>query len=190
MDKKQQTIDTYNATAVQMAEKFSGIGARVADVSRAFSHVMKLSPLVVEIGCGNGRDAQEILKHTDRYIGMDISSEMIRIAQEALPEHAHSFVVADIESFDFPEGTDIVFSFASLLHTPKEELEKVLKKIFQALHPGGIAFISLKYADSYEEVTKTDEFGTRTYYYYTPEEILILGGSNFSWNEIDFQDLR
>jgi len=68
MDKKQQTIDTYNATAEQMAVKFSDLGPRMSDIQRAFSYVMKFAPRVMEIGCGNGRDAQEILKHTDQYL--------------------------------------------------------------------------------------------------------------------------
>lgn len=103
MDKKQQTIDTYNATAGLMAKKFTGIGARVDDILQAFSYVKKSSPKVVEIGCGNGRDAREILNHTSDYIGMDVSSEMIRLTQEYLPEATNKFVVADVEDFDFPE---------------------------------------------------------------------------------------
>lgn len=103
MNKKQQTIDTYNATAGLMAEKFTGIGARVNDIIQAFSYVQKFAPKVVEIGCGNGRDAEEILKHTPDYLGMDVSSEMIRLAQKHLPEATNSFVVADVEGFEFPE---------------------------------------------------------------------------------------
>jgi len=103
MSKKQQTIDTYNTTAGLMAEKFTGIGARVNDILQAFSYIKKSSQKVVEIGCGNGRDAREILKYTSDYIGMDVSSEMIRLAQEYFPEATSKFVVADVEDFDFPK---------------------------------------------------------------------------------------
>ena len=126
MNKKQQTIDTYNATAELMAGKFTAIGPRVEDVLQAFSYIQKYSPRVVEIGCGNGRDAGEILTHTSDYIGIDVSTEMIRLAKKSLPDSASKFIVADIEDFKFPERIDIVFSFASLLHTPKEALEKIL----------------------------------------------------------------
>jgi len=34
---------------------------------------------------------------------MDISTEMIRIAQKTLPGSAHLFIVADVETFTFPE---------------------------------------------------------------------------------------
>ena len=68
MKKKQQTIETYNATAENMAKKFSDIGTRVEDIIQVFSYIQKDIPKVVEIGCGNGRDASEILKHTPNYL--------------------------------------------------------------------------------------------------------------------------
>ena len=190
MSKKQQTIDTYNTTAGLMAEKFTGIGARVNDILQAFSYIKKSSQKVVEIGCGNGRDAREILKYTSDYIGMDVSSEMIRLAQEYFPEATSKFVVADVEDFDFPKWIDVIFSFASLLHTPKEKLQEVLWKMLLTLNPGWIVFLSLKRSDSYEEITKTDEFWTRTYYYYSPQDILDIGGKEYLWNKIEYQDLR
>jgi len=39
MSHKQQTIDTYNATAAAMAGKFNEFGARVEDVKRGFEVV-------------------------------------------------------------------------------------------------------------------------------------------------------
>jgi hypothetical protein len=38
--------------------------------------------------------------------------------------------------------------------------------------------MSLKFGE-YQEDTRTDEFGTRTYYYYTPEIIEELAGDKF-----------
>lgn len=190
MKKKQQTIETYNATAENMAKKFSDIGTRVEDIIQVFSYIQKDIPKVVEIGCGNGRDASEILKHTPNYLWIDISSEMIRLAKEFLPEAASKFVVADVEVCELPQWIDIIFSFASLLHTPKEKLQKVLGKILSVLNPGWIVFVSLKHSDVYQEVTKTDEFWTRTYYYYCPQDILDIGGKEYSWNKVEYQDLR
>ncbi len=190
MDNKQQTIDTYNATAERMAEKFNTIGARANDIKQTFEYIQKTSPRVVEIGCGNGRDATEILKYTSDYLWIDISSEVIRLAREIHPEHATKFAIANVEDFVFPRNIDIVFSFASLLHTPKEKLQKVLLTIWEVLNPWGVVFISLKYSPIYEEITKTDEFWTRTYYHYTPEDILNICGKVYNWHKTEHQDLR
>jgi tRNA G46 methylase TrmB len=63
MDKKNETIQTYDENAESMARKFNNIGVREEDLERFFDLVEnKDSPSVIEIGCGNGREAEEILK--------------------------------------------------------------------------------------------------------------------------------
>jgi len=186
MTEKEQTIETYNNNARAMAQDFLSIGARVADVKKGFSLVLKENPFVVEIGCGNGREAKEILKQTNNYLGIDISPEMIKLAQEYAPEA--QFEIADLESYDFPAGTDIIFSFASLLHSDEKNVRAVLKKAHGALNPGGIFFISLKSGSGKE--TRTDKFGTRTFYYYTPKIIRDLAGDSFRVVEEDEQTFR
>ena len=39
MDKKKQTIQTYNKSAEAMTEKFNDIGVRTEDVKRGFSFI-------------------------------------------------------------------------------------------------------------------------------------------------------
>jgi SAM-dependent methyltransferase len=172
MDKKLQTIETYNKSAKQLADKFDSLGARTLDIEEVFALIKKPNPKVLEIGCGNGRDAIEILRHTEDYLGVDISEELIRLAQQKIPHG--KFVAADIESFKFPKNLDVIFSFASLIHVHREAFGSILKNARAALNPSGIFRISLKYNPEYREVTKEDEFGIRTYYYYSDEDIRDL----------------
>lgn len=174
MDKKQQTIDTYNRTAAQMAHKFNGLGGRSIDIDEAFSFCRTPNPSVLEIGCGNGRDAALILERTNRYLGIDAAKNFIVMAKAALP--AGEFVEADVEVYEFPGGLDIVFAFASLIHVPKDSLRQVLKRVYSALNPGGVVRLSMKHADEYREVVKEDEFGTRTYYHYSLDDMAELCG--------------
>lgn len=187
MDKKTQTIETYNQSAKQLANKFDNLGARVADIEETFALVKKSNPKVIEIGCGNGRDAGEILKRTNNYLGIDISEELIKLAREKV-QQAH-FKVADITTFQFPNELDIVFAFASLIHLNKEDFALTLAKIFTALNLGGAVRISLKYSDVYQEVTREDEFGTRTYYHYSQDDIKDLA-KNFTFIKNELNDLR
>lgn len=180
-----QTVDTYNNAAGAMAEKFNSQGARVDDVELAFAFVAKKEPRVFEIGCGNGRDAKEILKRTRSYLGIDISEEMIEIAKKHNPKGR--FMVEDVEEFEFPEA-DIIFAFASLLHSDKNAVRKIFQKAYQKLADDGIFFVSLKLGE-YREETRTDEFGTRTYYYYTAELIKELA-PEFKVVYEDTQELR
>ncbi|MCX6713191.1 MAG: methyltransferase domain-containing protein [Candidatus Vogelbacteria bacterium] len=166
---KEETKRSYDLSARALAQKFDDIGPRVKDIEEVFSLIGKSDPITLEIGCGNGRDAAEICRHTKRYLGIDLSPEMVHLAEAKVPRA--KFVVADVEAYDFPK-TDAVFAFASLRHLPRESLRLVFNKIFDSLNQGGIFRLSLKQADSYQEVTKKDQYGLRTFYLYPKEAII------------------
>ncbi len=169
-NKKEETIETYNQSAKEFAERYDDIvGTRMSDIGETFALVREKNPKVLEIGCGSGKDAQEILKHTNRYTGFDASEAMVELAKKKNPEG--TFVVADVEEYAFPKDIDIIFAFASLIHTEKKQLEKVFDAMYKALAPGGLVRLSFKYNEKYKEVTKRDEFGVRTSYLYSKEDI-------------------
>jgi len=169
MNKKTQTINTYNNSAQALAKKFGKLGACTDDIRETFRLIKKTNPRVLEIGCCDGRDAEEITKYTNDYLGIDISEKMIELAHQKLP--TANFQVADIEEYIFPKELDIIFAFASLIHTPKEELRRILSDALPTLNNNGIIRLSMKYADTYTEITKEDEFGVRTYYLYSREDL-------------------
>ena len=170
MSLKSETVDTYNNSARSLAKKFDEIGPRKNDIDFVFSFCKKENPFVLEIGCGNGRDAAEICKHTNNYLGIDISEKLIEIASQNLPDK--QFVTGDIETITIPLGVDIVFAFASLIHVQKDSIEEIMKKLSTTMEEGGLIFISCKYSHHYEQVTKEDEFGVRTYWHYSENDVL------------------
>ncbi len=171
---KEITRLTYESWAEQLAEHYDSmgiVGTRPADVERGFSLIPYPNSTVVEVGCGNGRDATAILQHTADYIGFDYSEEMIELARSANPEAR--FEVDDIATFHFPERTDLIFSFASLLHSDAAEVEDLFRRAHEALSSGGIFYVSSKQGH-YEHRIKEDQFGTRIFYYYMPGEIKTI----------------
>jgi len=183
-DIRQQTVDTYNKSARELAEYFRGIGSRTKDIDLAIELAGNPDdPRIVEIGCGDGRDAKEIIKRTSSYTGFDISSELIKIARKHVPEA--QFEVADAISYDYPSRLDVVYAFASLLHLDKEEVRRVLQKVHTALRQGGVFFISLKLATEYTEKVKEDRFGTRLFYFYNPDIIKELAGDKYEVAKTD-----
>jgi SAM-dependent methyltransferase len=173
MSFKQQMIDTYNQRAQAFADKFDEIGARVEDIEDVFSVLKQENPIVLEIGCGNGRDAAEIVKRTSHYLGIDISEKLIELARIKVP--TAKFTVADIESYTPPATLDAVFAFASLLHVNRVNLRAVLETLRTYLSSQGLIRISLKYAPSYQEKLQTDGFGQRIFYLYSSQDIEELG---------------
>ncbi len=178
MDWHAQTIDTYNSSAEQLAQYFSGIGARTDDIDLAFKLADRGDEArVIEIGCGDGRDAEEIVERVQWYEGVDPSVGLLELARQRLPDT--SFIEADALSYNYPENIDIIFAFASLLHVSKEDLPTVFDKSYQALSDGGIYYISLKERSEYAEEVKNDEYGERMFYYYNVELVKSLAGSGF-----------
>lgn len=177
-DFRQATIDTYNRSAKDLAEYFRGIGPRKKYINKAFKLAGNPKDAkIVEIGCGDGRDAKEIAERSSYYLGFDISEGLIKLARQHVPEA--DFQVADAVKFEYPNNVDIVFAFASLLHLDKEEVKQVCSKVYQALRPGGIFYISLKYAPEYQEMIKRDQYGTRMFYLYHPDFIQKLAGNGY-----------
>lgn len=184
MDPKEQTIQTYRRSAKELAAYFRGIGSRTADIERAFGLCGKQKPAVVELGCGDGRDAQEILLHTDRYLGMDISPELLDLARELNPQGR--FVVGDLATYEIPSKTDIVFAFASLLHSDREEAAHVMRRVHAALTESGILYLSLKEAP-YQSRAKVDRYGIRTFYFYEASDIEAMGEGLYTTVHMDHQ---
>lgn len=172
-DWRKETVDTYNRSAKDLAEYFRGIGSRNDDIEKA----LKLAgnptkPKIVEIGCGDGRDAKEIIKHTKDYVGFDISEGLIELAKKHVP--GAKFEVADAVGYKYPSNLDVVFAFASLLHLDKDEVQQVLQIVSDKLKAGGIFYISLKFGDNYQEFIKHDKYGKRQFFLYNPEIIKQL----------------
>jgi len=187
MDKreKKQIKDFYNKNAKNPEMKFNKRGRRTEDIARAFRFFKKDNPSVVEIGCGNGREAEMVLRHTNDYLGIDVSQEMIKLAKKRAPKGR--FWTCDVMECVFPKGADIVFAFASLIHLSREEVRELLSRIYKNLNPGGIVYLSLKHGKQYK-IIKKDMRGKTVVYPYTPELIQELAGEYFRVVYTDFQE--
>lgn len=176
---RRQTVETYNNSANDFVEHFKGIGPRNKDVDLVFNLLGNPKEAsVLEIGCGDGRDAKEIVKHGGSYLGVDISKNLIDIARRTAP--AGRFEVADVTRYEFPQNLDAVFAFASLLHLSKEENATLFQRVHSALKPGGIFYLSLKYRPHYQQSLQHDRFGTRLFYFYSDKDIQDLAKDYFT----------
>ncbi|MEO5691308.1 MAG: class I SAM-dependent methyltransferase [Candidatus Saccharimonadales bacterium] len=173
MDPTQQT---YNKSAQKFSDFFATFGSRQHEIDFARRSTQKQVPLtVLELGCGDGRDAKDIFSFTQDYTGLDYSKGLINIAKQNYPEHSELFAVGDMKTFEMnPEQYDLIFAFASFLHLSKEELGPILQKYSLSLRSGGVLCMSFKAADSYERRVQVDTFGERIFYFYNSTEILNM----------------
>jgi SAM-dependent methyltransferase len=183
------TTSTYNDFAEKLAAYFAGIGSRLDIIKEALTAAEKpRGARVVEVGCGDGRDAADITPLVGWYEGFDPSSELIKLAQKR--ELGASFVVADALSYDYPDDLDVIFGFASYLHLNKEDFAKAVRLAAESLKPGGVLALTLKERDTYEEELVEDEFGARWFYYYDEPTVRELLGKDFDIVSLEHKTLK
>ena len=102
----------------------------------------------LEIGCGTGSFARLLAARCKRVVAIDLSAEMIRVAQERASQTENpkskqvgkvEFQLADAMTWEFPRaGFDFICSIATLHHLDQREL---LVKMKAALRPGGVLVV-------------------------------------------------
>jgi ubiquinone/menaquinone biosynthesis C-methylase UbiE len=105
---------------------------------------------VLEIGLGQGAEAQKMIEAGAVYNGIDITQESVarvktRCRLFSLPYE--SLQVMNAETLDFPDGSfDIVFSHGVLHHSPN--IKKIVAEIYRVLRPGGRVVVMLYHRNS------------------------------------------
>ncbi len=91
---------------------------------------------ILDLGCGNGRLLELLVKEKVEYLGIDHSQGMIKQARQNYPQH--SFRVSDWPGADWPENEfDLVFCVAVLNHIPQKKQKEFLRAVNRTLKPGG-----------------------------------------------------
>lgn len=104
------------------------------------NHVPRNCENALEVGCGTGAFARELARHCKRVVAIDLSPQMIKVAQSRSGQFSNlEFRLADAMTYDFPQSHfDFISSIATLHHLQQREL---LMKTKDALRPGGVLMI-------------------------------------------------
>ena len=101
-----------------------------------FLSLLPPHPRVLDLGCGPGYESMRLERAGAEVLGVDFSSENIRIARERCPQCR--FAECDFRQLDDRWGTfDGVFAAASLIHITPAELPDVSRRIASLLIDGG-----------------------------------------------------
>ena len=135
-----QTLDHYNRNAQDFRA-----GTRDHDVRQNIDallrHIEGAPPFVVlDFGCGPGRDLATLTRLGHLAIGLDGSNEFAAMARTdtACEVWQQDFLKLDLPQHHF----DGIFANASLFHVPSRELPRVLRQLHNTLKPGGVLFSS------------------------------------------------
>lgn len=161
------TLASYNENADRWSIEHSTPGYWGSQMVR-FKELLPKGD-ILEIGCGGGRDAKELIALGYKYTGVDGSKELIRVAKHNLPGDINIYH-QDLYSFDIQHQFDGFWCAATLLHIPKKNMAYVLNRINVHLKPNGTGFISLKDGD-FEGLTREDGMD-RFFALWTPDEFI------------------
>lgn len=115
-------------------------------------------PQLLDLGCGTGEHLAELSRYGYNSTGVDISAEMIRIAEERFAGSQVHFLRSNILDIDYYEHFDMVISlFGSLNYLTKdEEMDRALWNTWRAMKPGGSGLFEIWNSVPVEMIGKKD----------------------------------
>lgn len=137
MDEK--TIETYNVTAKEYDDETSNFWELFPPkIIEQFAQHTKGK--VLDIGSGPGRDGLLLREKGLEVICLDASAAMVKLSSEK----GLTSVQGDFDSLPFEDASfDGVWAYTSLLHIPKEEIDKPFREIVRVLKPNGTLGLGL-----------------------------------------------
>lgn len=95
---------------------------------------------ILDFGCGSGRWVEFFCNLGAKYIGVDISEEMIELSKSRYPDN--SFITLKDHKIPLEtDSCDFVFSIAVIHHNRPAQQEEMLGEIARILKPGGYLFL-------------------------------------------------
>lgn len=137
----QATYDFYQQRAPHYTTSGAQAPSRHLD---PFLARLDSGAVILEIGCGGGRDAAHMVARGFTVEATDGVPAMVAKANERFDLNAR---VMRFDQLNATEAYDAVWAHACLLHCPRNELPGVLTKIRTALRPNGLHFAMYKLGD-------------------------------------------
>lgn len=140
--KTQKMIDSYNKIASEYAVVHREMSQRLVDAAKQFIEMGGGSGLVLDVGCGTGRDMAWFEAQGVTIIGIDVSSGMLNQARKKV---VGSLLEMDMQELAFSDGLfSGIWCNASLLHLPKETAPKAIDELRRVLNGNGVLFLSVQ----------------------------------------------
>ena len=130
---------------------------------------------VLDLGCGNGKDAGFLGSKNLKVTGADFSRGMLNLARERNP--GIPFVMTDMRRLAFGrEKFSGVWANGCVYHVPKADFPEVLSEVRRVLKERGIYSFNFKIGEGegLEEKPRSFDGGERYYAYYGIEEMMVL----------------
>ena len=136
------TIDYYNLNAENFIENTQNVDMHLAQ--DRFLRLLDENALILDFGCGSGRDTRYFLDKGYQVTATDGSAELCRRASDFTGIEVKEMLFGELDEIDTYDG---IWACSSILHLPKIELLPVICKMCMALKDSGVIYTSFKYSD-------------------------------------------
>lgn len=141
-----KTIDYYNVHSDQFIQ--STFHVDMESLYRPFLEQLPQDAVILDLGCGSGRDTLAFKSKGYEVDAIDYSEELVKKAIELTGVNVRYQSFYDLSDVDQYDG---IWACASLLHCDRSQLSDVLKRMLKALKAEGVIYMSFKYGDQDRE---------------------------------------
>ena len=141
-----KTIDHYN----QYADEFiaSTFEVDMESLYRPFLALLPKTAQILDLGCGSGRDSLAFKNKGYQVEAIDSSAELVKKAKELTGIEVRQQCFYGLNESEKYDG---IWACASLLHCDRDCLPEMMGRIFKALKPNGVCYMSFKYGNTNRE---------------------------------------
>ncbi len=134
------TIEYYNKNA---REFYAGtLFANVQAIQETFLEKLPMDGLILDFGCGSGRDTKYFMEKGFQVEAMDGSSKLCKMAGEYTGIQVKQALFQDLDEVDKYDG---IWACSSILHVPMAAQSLIFRKMARALKANGVIYVSYKY---------------------------------------------
>lgn len=140
MDYSSTTILYYNINTTSFVESTQSV--QMLEAWSRFTSKLKDSSIILDFGCGSGRDTKYFLEHGYQIEAIDGSEELCKVASKYTGITVKKMLFTELSEV---QKYDAVWACSSILHASSDELVNIMKKIWSALKDNGFIYTSFKY---------------------------------------------
>ena len=134
------TLSYYNTNTSSFVESTQSV--QMTEAWSRFTSKLEASSIILDFGCGSGRDTKYFLEHGYQVEAIDGSEELCKVASAYTGITVKKQLFTELSEV---QKYDAVWACSSILHASSDELVIIIKKIWTALKDNGIFYTSFKY---------------------------------------------
>lgn len=135
-----KTLSYYNTNTSSFVESTQSV--QMTEAWSRFTANLPTSSIILDFGCGSGRDTKYFLEHGYQVEAIDGSEELCKVASAYTGITVKKQLFTELSEV---QKYDAIWACSSVLHATSDELVIIMRKIWTALKDNGFIYTSFKY---------------------------------------------